>query len=49
LGYYSLVHQTVLRCGTGQSGVQPNSLVLSAGRSASANTFFMYWTLLDSC
>jgi hypothetical protein len=34
-------------CGTRQSGVPPDSLVLSAGQSASGNTFFVSWTSFD--
>jgi hypothetical protein len=38
-----------LACGTRQSDVPPDSLVLSAGQSVVATLFFVSWTLLDTC
>jgi hypothetical protein len=36
-------------CGTGHSGVPPDSPVLSVGRSIVATLFFVSWTLLETC
>jgi hypothetical protein len=36
-------------CGTGQFGVPPDNLVLSADSPPVATIFFVSWTLLDTC
>jgi hypothetical protein len=36
-------------CGTGQSGVPPDSLVLSAGQSSSGSTCLRFLDLFDIC